>query len=249
MPKLKLSSSGFVRVMFAAAMLLPGLGFAQAKPAPKPEQVQLLFVQNARGIVVDKEQRTLTLKGVGHTTLFFSDRPVRIAGHWNTKSEFLGIWGQGEDSFVKDPPNATLSVFEPGQKNLTDVVIKIQNPRMKGDDLTYDITIIEGKLPKAGGPASLFIDLFGRWLVAGVAVSATRSADAAAAAAASRPTTVYVTAPPAPAPPPPAAPAVTSAQATTVQKMKELKSLLNQGLITQAQYQADSQKLLNELVQ
>ncbi len=33
-----------------------------------------------------------------------------------------------------------------------------------------------------------------------------------------------------------------------MQKMKELKSLLNQGLITQSQYNADSQKLVNELI-
>jgi hypothetical protein len=30
--------------------------------------------------------------------------------------------------------------------------------------------------------------------------------------------------------------------------MKELKSLLNQGLITQSQYNASSQKLVNELI-
>lgn len=47
----------------------------------------------------------------------------------------------------------------------------------------------------------------------------------------------------------PAAPAaVSSSQAATVKKLKELKSLLNQGLITQSQYDADSQKLVNELV-
>lgn len=49
--------------------------------------------------------------------------------------------------------------------------------------------------------------------------------------------------------PAPAAPlAVSSSQAATVKKLKELKSLLNQGLITQSQYDADSQKLVNELV-
>jgi hypothetical protein len=35
----------------------------------------------------------------------------------------------------------------------------------------------------------------------------------------------------------------------SVQKLKELKSLLNQGLITEAQYQAESQKILNQLVE
>jgi len=42
---------------------------------------------------------------------------------------------------------------------------------------------------------------------------------------------------------------VSSSQAATVAKLKELKSLLNQGLITQGQYDVQSQKLLNELVQ
>ena len=32
-------------------------------------------------------------------------------------------------------------------------------------------------------------------------------------------------------------------------KLKELKSLQNQGLITEADYQAQSQKLLNQIVQ
>jgi hypothetical protein len=45
------------------------------------------------------------------------------------------------------------------------------------------------------------------------------------------------------------APAVSSGHAATVQKLKELKSLLNQGLITQTQYNTDSQKLVNELIQ
>jgi hypothetical protein len=44
-------------------------------------------------------------------------------------------------------------------------------------------------------------------------------------------------------------PTVTQSQAAAVAKLKELKSLLNQGLISQSQYQADSQKLLNEIVQ
>lgn len=34
-----------------------------------------------------------------------------------------------------------------------------------------------------------------------------------------------------------------------VQKLKQLKTLLNQGLITEAQYQAESQKLLNQIVE
>jgi len=47
--------------------------------------------------------------------------------------------------------------------------------------------------------------------------------------------------------PPPAAPAITSSQASAVARLKELKSLQQQGLITEAQYQAESQKLLNQI--
>jgi hypothetical protein len=48
--------------------------------------------------------------------------------------------------------------------------------------------------------------------------------------------------------PAPAPTAVSSSQAAAVKKLKELKSLLDQGLITQAQYDADSQRLVSELV-
>ena len=34
-----------------------------------------------------------------------------------------------------------------------------------------------------------------------------------------------------------------------VQKLKELKSMQKQGLITEAQYQAESQKILNQIVE
>jgi hypothetical protein len=53
----------------------------------------------------------------------------------------------------------------------------------------------------------------------------------------------------APPPPPAAAPAVSAGQASAVAKLKELKSLQSQGLISEAQYQAESQKLLNQIVQ
>jgi hypothetical protein len=81
---------------------------------------QLLFVQNAHGFEVAADGRTLTLKGLSPTTLFFSDRPVRIAGHYRT-DEHLRFWKDGPDSFLKDPPNATLSVFDAGTSELADV--------------------------------------------------------------------------------------------------------------------------------
>ena len=250
---------GLMAVLALCVATLPGLGLAAGGTPAIKQKVELLFVQNSRGVAIDTDKGTLTLKGVSPTTLWFSDRPVRMAGHFNMK-EYLATWEEGKDSFSADPPNATLSVFEQGQDELLDVVVKLQNPRLQGDDLTYDITLIdkEGPLPKKGGPASLFIDIFGVWrraarrtvwigAAATTAAVATTEASAAAAAAA-KPTTVVVkeTPPPAPAT---AAPAATNTQAALLSKLKELKSLQKQGLITEAQYQAESQKILNQLVE
>jgi hypothetical protein len=248
---------------------MAGLSGGAVAAESQPIMVQVLFVQNAKAVVFDKG--TLTLKDVSPMTIFFSDRPVRIAGHFNTKDEFVPLWDEGKDSFLKDPPNATVSMYEKGKEQLKDVVVKLSHPRLKGEDLTYDITVIEGKVPKRGGECSVFIDIIGLPFTplsfAGVArrtayrtvmwgAAATSAASAAAmtddaAAAAAHPSTVVVQqAPPSPsAASAPAAPPVTNAQAAAVAKLKELKSLQKQGLITEAQYQAESQKILNQLVE
>jgi hypothetical protein len=222
-------------VLVAMVACLPGVAAAAGAPAVK-QKVELLLVQNSRGVAIDKDKRTLTLKGVSPTTLFFSDRPVRMAGHYN-KEDYLKMWTDGKDSFDADPPNATLSVFEEGQDDLLDVVVKLQNPRYQGDDLIYDITLIEGKLPKVSGPSSLFIDIFGVWRrtarrAVWVGAAATTAAAASAAAAASQPTNVTVQE----TPPPPTSSAQTmsSSQASAVARLKELKSLEKQGLISES---------------
>ena len=233
--------------------LKPGIAVAAE---PKPLIIQVLFVQNAEAVVFGKG--TLTLKGVSPMTVFFSDRPVRVAGHFNTKDEFVPLWDEGKDSFLKDPPNATVSMYEKGREQLTDVVVKLSKPRLAGKDLTYDIKVIEGKVPQKGGACSVFIDIIGLPFTplsfAGVArrtayrtvmwdTAATSAA--ATAAMAAHPTNVTVNE----SVSPPPAPAVTSSQAEAVTHLKELKSLQKQGLITEAQYQEESQKLLNQIVE
>jgi len=129
-------------------------------PAAAPQMAELLFVQSAESVALSADGKKVTLKGLSPTTLFFSDRPVRIAGHYRT-DEYLEFWKKGPDSFLKDPPNATLSVFEKGKEEMSDVVVTLRNPVVSGNEITYDVTVISGTLPKGGGPASLFIDIIG----------------------------------------------------------------------------------------
>ena len=127
----RLFTALFTTVSLALGMALPmRAAMAVEVPAAVPVMAQLLFVQNAQGVEVAADGRTLTLKGLSPTTLFFSDRPVRIAGHYLT-GEYLQFWKAGPDSFLKDPPNATLSVFEKGKDELSDVVVTLRNPRLE----------------------------------------------------------------------------------------------------------------------
>ena len=154
-----------LRGLWAAAFFVIGTAlslaaYAQGPASGKPQIPELLFVQNCSTVDIDEAKGTLTLHGLSPTTLFFSDRPVRIAGHYRT-SEYLRFWKDGPDSFLKDPPNATLSVFQKGKDELSDMVVTLRNPRVSGNDITYDITVISGSLPPSAGPASLFIDIIG----------------------------------------------------------------------------------------
>jgi hypothetical protein len=243
--------------MLAMSIAVPSVALAQtpaAAPAASAQKVQLLFVQNSAGVSIDAAKGVLRLKNVSPSTLFFTDRPVRIAGHYHTREEFLKLWNEGPDSFAKNPPNATLSIVEPGQADLQNVVVNIRNPRMQGNDLVYDFKLIEGTPPKAGGASVLFIDVLGFWrrnirrvavigTAAAVTTAAVATTTAAASAAAAGAAAAAASAPP---PPPKPAPAP---HASTTQKLEQLKGLLNEGLITQAQYNKASQQVLNEIVQ
>jgi hypothetical protein len=119
-------------------------------------KVDVLFVQNAKNVTFNNGK--LVLEGVNPVTVCFSDRPARLAGHMQT-SRFVPLWSQGKDSFLKDNPNATLSVFR--GDNVSDLVVELSNPQLSGNDLTYDARILEGTLPANGGACALFIDIIG----------------------------------------------------------------------------------------
>jgi hypothetical protein len=122
----------------------------------------LMFVQVSEELKVDSTSKTLRLVKVSQQTLYFSDRPVRIAGHIKM-ADYLEEWTvkAGKDNFGADPPNATLSVYEPGQPDNTLAVVEIFQPKVEGSDLIYSYKLIDGKLPAGGGATTLFIDWIG----------------------------------------------------------------------------------------
>jgi hypothetical protein len=197
----------YVAIAITWLVYTPGLTFAQtatttpphvplqkaigqAKDA-KPEVVPSLIVLNARGASLQGQK--LTLVGVAPNSIVFADRPVRSAGHVLT-AHLLEEWGTGSDSFAKDPPNATVSVFSKDGSGVGDAVVVLKTPNLQGDRLTFDVQVLEGDLAGADGPASVFIDIIGMpWTPLSFAGVARRTAaraawyGAAASAAAAAP--------------------------------------------------------------
>ena len=152
---------------FVALVAAPHAAFAQdAITAPaqktigqsaKDAMIPSLAVINSRGASL--QGNTLTMTDVSSNSIVFADRPYRAAGHVLTK-HFLKQWDEGDDSFANDPPNATISVLSAEGNSVEDAVVVLKSPKLEGDKLTFEVSVLEGGLSKATGPASLFIDWF-----------------------------------------------------------------------------------------
>jgi F0F1-type ATP synthase membrane subunit c/vacuolar-type H+-ATPase subunit K len=158
-----------VATALAAVAVLCGVGAALAQTpsmktigtpaaAAKPELVPSLFVLNSRGATLQGD--TLTLTGVMPHSIIFADRPVRSAGHQLT-ADIIAEWGSGDDSFTKNPPNATISVFGK-DGSVKDAVVVLKTPKLEGDKLTFNVQTLEGDIAGGDGGAALFIDIIGR---------------------------------------------------------------------------------------
>jgi hypothetical protein len=159
------------RFIAAGTALAAGaVGLAPALHAEESGSADFLFVQTAAAMAYDPATRALTLSGVSPVTLFFSDRPERIAGNMST-AKFIPFWSEGKDSFLSDPPNADLSIMENGA--LRQTVVVLHDPVLEGDALRYTVDVVSGDMPASGAEVSVFIDVIGMPLtpvsVAGVA--------------------------------------------------------------------------------
>jgi len=121
-------------------------------------RADFLFVQSSKGMTFDKSTNKLTLTSVSPITLFFTDRPERIAGNMSTTA-FIPFWSEGKDSFKSDPPNADVSILEGNA--LRQTVAVLQDPVLDGDNLAYTVKVVQGDMPAKGADISLFIDVIG----------------------------------------------------------------------------------------
>jgi hypothetical protein len=69
------------------------------------------------------------------------------------------FWSEGKDSFLSDPPNADISIFENGA--LRQTVVVLEDPVLDSGDLHYTVRVIEGEMPDTGEQVSVFIDVIG----------------------------------------------------------------------------------------
>jgi hypothetical protein len=126
------------RIMLAGSALALAAMKVRAQP---PEEIVALFVQSAQAMEFATDTKVLLLHGISPQTIFFSDRPERVAGNMTT-AHFVPFWSTGKDSFLKNPPNADISVFKNGQ--LRQIVAELSEPRLDGDTLSYTIVRVLG---------------------------------------------------------------------------------------------------------
>ena len=176
----------FSNCAFAQNAAPPHVPLQKTIGATKPQVVPSLIVFNSKGATLQSGKLVLT--GVAPNSIVFADRPVRSAGH-DLTSRIVEDWGSGSDNFAKDPPNATISVFQKDGSGVRDAVIVLKSPKIEGENFAFDVDVLEGDIKGADGPASVFIDIIGMpftpFSVAGVARrTAYRGAYYAGAAAA-----------------------------------------------------------------
>ncbi|MCA3554742.1 hypothetical protein [Aestuariivirga sp.] len=159
MPGRPVDRRGLMGLSVAAA----ATALAAVRPAQAGEaEPMLMFVQLSGSVKVDEAAKTVRLVNVTPHTLYFADRPERLAGHIRMAA-YLEEWTSkaGKDNFAADPPNAALSVYEEGQTNNTLAIVEISDPKVDGQDLVYSYKLINGKPPTTGGETALFIDWIG----------------------------------------------------------------------------------------
>jgi hypothetical protein len=124
-----------------------------------PTVLPSLIVFNSRGATL--QGRKLVLVGVTSNAIIFADRPARSAGH-DLTAHIVEDWSKGSDNFTKDPPNATVSAFRKDGIGIKDAVVVLKNPKLEGDQLTFDVDVLVIAVP-ADSAANTIPQLLDLW--------------------------------------------------------------------------------------
>ena len=90
------------RDLLTAASLAPMAAMLPSLAAAADAKVQLMFVQSAEGLKAD--DKTLRLVNVSSQAIWFSDRPVRQAGHMSHEGLHEGMDGRrGAEQLQQGP--------------------------------------------------------------------------------------------------------------------------------------------------
>lgn len=135
------------RNILAAASALAAFGLASRAVAPDPELIDYLLVQTAEGMTFNTSTSTLSLVGVSPITLFFADRPERVAGNMKSTA-FIPFWSHGKDSLFRNPPSADVSIVD--GDTMRQVVGELLDPILECDVLHYRVNILQGDMPPKG---------------------------------------------------------------------------------------------------
>ena len=146
-----------LQVQSGESKRLGKFSFSQAAHAHE-EGCDALFVIRAKGMSFDGSR--MVLHGTDPNITYFCDRPVRTAGHL-TIDALRAIVTKGENNFLENPPNAALSIFGDGGE-ISDIIVLLPSaPKVTGDELDFEVRVIEGELPATGGALVLFVDPIG----------------------------------------------------------------------------------------
>ncbi len=143
------------------------------QPTQANKNAKLLFVLSAKHAHITKStngigQYKLTLTGVNHRVISFTDRPMRVTSKVKTK-RFIQAWTNGD--FKTNPPNAVMQAIQ--VKNMhkvksTNFAVELQNPKydVSTNTLTFDVTSLKGEkslLPRVAKSdyVALFVDAYG----------------------------------------------------------------------------------------
>jgi hypothetical protein len=145
-------------LLIGGAALLALYPAARLATAQSQAQPSLMFVQTAQKI--DYKDGVMTLYGVPAQTMFFTDRPNRVVGNIGTDA-FTAKWttDTGPQGFAKVPPNAAVTVFEPGGAKTA--IVELSNPQLNGNNLSYNVKVLQGIASAAPAAGVVFIDNFG----------------------------------------------------------------------------------------